>query len=98
MSYQSQDSAVLGVQLKVQEVCVTLADVEVVSISGLTATVKLGQPIKAIRAALHVDDSAGDVLPVAAADRAVSGNQVVLTLSAALAAADAIILKYEIQE
>lgn len=98
MSYQSKDSAVQQVQLKVQEVCVKMSDSQVVSTSGSTATIDLGEPIGEIRSAIFVDDSAGTAAPVAAANRSVSGNQVVLTLSAAMAAADAIDLKYVISE
>lgn len=97
MSYQSKDSAVLRTQLKVQEVCVKLSDVELVSVAGLVVTVKLGEPIKEIKAAIHIDDNVGAVL-IPAANRTVTGSQVALTLANALAAADAIILKYEIQE
>ena len=38
------------------------------------------------------------VAPVAAANRSVSGTSVTLTLSAAMAAADSIILKYVVDE
>jgi hypothetical protein len=97
MSYQSKDQAVLRTQLKVQEVCVKLSDVELVSVAGLVVTVKLGEPIKEIKAAIHIDDNVGAVL-IPAANRVITGSQVALTLANALVAADAIILKYEIQE
>ena len=98
MSYESKNDAVLGVQLKVQEVCVKLGDAQLVSVSGLVATVNLGESISEIRAALHLDDSAGTIAPVAVANRSVSGSSVALTLAAALTAADCIILKYVIAE
>lgn len=98
MSYQSKSDAVLGVQLKVQEVCVKLGDAQLVSVSGLVATIQLGEAIAEVRAALHLDDSAGTVAPVAAANRAISGSTVALTLAAALTAADSIVLKYVIAE
>jgi len=98
MSYQSKDDAVLGVQLKVQEVCVKLGDRQLVSVSGLVATVDLGEEVSEVRAALIIDDSAGTVDIVAAADRVVSGTTVALTLAAALAADDCIVLKYVIAE
>lgn len=98
MSYLSNQAQVQALQLAVQELVLKLADNEIVSVSGSDAVIKLGQPIKEIRAALFLDDSAATIAPVVAANRAVSGSQVTLTLSAPLAAADAIILEYVIQE
>jgi hypothetical protein len=97
-SYQSKDSAVQQVQLKVQHLSLKMSDNQVVSTSGVTATIDLQEPIGEIRSAIFIDDSAGTAAPVAAANRAVSGNQVVLTLSAAMAAADCIELSYVISE
>jgi len=97
MSFQSKDDKVLSVQLKVQEVCVKLSDNQVVSISGSTAIIQLGETIAKIVAAIHVDDSVG-VSIVAVANQAVSGTQVTLTLAAPLAANDAILLKYVVAE
>lgn len=96
MSYLSNQSQVQSLQLKVQELVVKLADNEVVSVSGNDATIDVGQEISEVRAALFLDDSAGTLAPVVAANRVVSGTEVTLTLSAALAAADAIILEYVI--
>lgn len=98
MSFLSKDSAVQEVQLKVQELCVKLSDNQVVSTSGSTATIDVQEDIKEIRSALFIDDSAGTCAPVAASNRSVSGSSVTLTLSAALAAADSIVLKYVVQE
>lgn len=97
-SFQSKDSLVLGVQLKVQELVVTKADAALVSTSGSTATIDVKEPIGEIRCALFIDDSAGTVAPVAAANRSVSGTSVTLTLSAAMADADSIVLKYVVDE
>jgi hypothetical protein len=98
MSYQAKDSGVSSVQLKVQELCLKLSDVSVVSTSGSTATIDIQETISEIRSAIFVDDSAGTAAPVVASNRSVSGTQVVLTLSAAMAAADSIILKYVVSE
>ena len=68
------------------------------STSGSTATIDCGQVISEVRCALFVDDSAATVAPVVAANRSVSGEFVTLTLSAPLAAADAIILEYVIAQ
>jgi hypothetical protein len=97
ISYQSKDSAVLGLQLKVQELCVKLADAQVVSVAGLDVTIDVKEDVKEVRCAIHCDDSVGLSL-IAQAGIAISGSQVALTLSNALAAADSIILKYVVQE
>lgn len=94
----SKDSSVLDVQNKVQQLVVKLSDSQVVSVSGLVATIDVKETLGEVRCALHVDDSAGTVAPVAAANRSVSGSSVALTLGAALASADCIILEYVVQE
>ncbi len=98
MSFQPKSDAVLNVSLKVQSLVLKTSDNEVVSTSGVTATIELGETISEIRSAIFVDDSAGTAAPVTAANRAVSGTQVVLTLSAAMAAADAIKIDYVVAE
>ena len=97
ISYQSKDSAVLGLQLKVQELCVKKADAQVVSVAGLVVTVDVKEAVREVRCAIHCDDSIGLSL-IAQAGIAVSGSQVALTLSNALADADSIILKYVVAE
>ena len=97
MSYLSKDSGVQGVQLKVQELSLKLGD-PCLSVSGVTAVVDVKETIQEVRSALHIDDSAGSALVVAAASRVVSGTQVTLTLAAAPTAADCIIVKYVIAE
>ena len=97
ISYQSKDSAVHGLQLKVQELCVKLADSQVVSVSGLDVTIDVKEAVGEVRSAIHCDDSIGLSL-IAQAGIAVSGSQVTLSLSNALAAADSIILKYVVAE
>lgn len=98
MSYLSTNSAVQDVQLSVQSLVVQLADNQVVSTSGSTATINVGQPIDRVVNAIFVDDSAATAAPVVASNRSVSGSSVTLTLSAALAAADSIVLNYVIVE
>lgn len=98
MSYLLTDAGAQSVQLKVQQLCVTLADNQVVSTSGTTATIDVGQTIDSVRCALFIDDSAGTAAPVVASARTVSGSTVALTLSAALAAADSIILEVVVSE
>jgi len=67
MSYQSNQPQVLDLQLKVQELVVQLGDTGVLSGTGTSITVDVGQAIGKVISALHVDDSAAAVLVVAAA-------------------------------
>ncbi len=98
MSFLSTNSAVQDVQLKVQSLVVKKADNQICSTSAQTATIDVGQTISEVRCALFVDDSAGTSAPVVASNRTVSGSTVTLTLGAALATADAIVLEYVIAE
>lgn len=98
MSFQAKDDAVLGLQLKVQEIVVKSSDVGVFSGSGTAVSINVGEAIAEVRAALHVDEGAGSVLPIIAANRVVSGSSVALTLGTAIQAADCIILKYVVAE
>lgn len=98
ISYQSKDDAVLGLQLKVQEICVKTSDVGVLSVGvGTDVTIDVKESVKEVRAALHCDDSVGVYL-IAQAGIAISGSQITITLSAAIAAEDSIILKYVVAE
>lgn len=98
MSYLSNNSNVQGLQLSVQSLVVKKGDVAVVSTVSNSATIELYQPIKEIRAALFIDDSAGTIAPVALADRTVNDTEVTLDLGVALADDDAIILEYVIAQ
>ncbi len=91
----AKSDAVLQVQNKVQEVTVKKSDNQVVSVSGSTATVEIGEPIAEVRCALHVNDSAS---AVEVASTAVSGTSIVCTLSEAMADEDCIIVKYVVDE
>lgn len=91
----SKSDAVLQVQNKVQEVTVKKSDNQVVSTSGSTATVEIGESVKEVRCALHVNDSAS---AVEVASVAISGTSIVCTLSEAMADEDCIIVKYVVQE
>jgi hypothetical protein len=98
ISYQSKDDAVLGLQLKVQELCVKMSDVAVLSVgSGTDVTIDVKEPVGEVRAALHCDDDVGVYL-IAQAGIAISGSQITLTLSAAIADDDSIIVKYVVAE
>jgi len=98
ISYQSKDDAVLGLQLKVQELCVKKSDVAVLSVgAGTDVTIDVKEPVGEVRAALHCDDSVGVYL-IAQAGIAISGSQITITLSNAIAAEDSVIVKYVIAE
>ena len=97
ISYQSKDSSVLGLQLKVQELTVKKADVAVVSVSGLNVTVDVKEPVKEVRAAIHCDDSIGLSL-IAQAGITVSGSSITCALSNAMADEDALIVRYVVDE
>jgi hypothetical protein len=97
-SFPSKDSAVLGVQLKVQELILTLADVSVLSTSGSTATVNVQENFAEIRSCTFIKDSTATASVINAANRAISGSSVVLTLPSAMAAGDVISLRYVIKE
>ena len=98
ISYQSKDDAVLGLQLKVQELCVKKSDVGILSVgAGTAVTIDVQESVKEVRAALHCDDSVGVYL-IAQAGIAISGSQITLTLSAAIADADSIVIKYVVAE
>lgn len=98
ISYQSKDDAVLGLQLKVQELCVKKSDVGILSVgAGTDVTIDVKESVKEVRAALHCDDSVGVYL-IAQAGIAISGSQITLTLSAAIADADSIVIKYVVAE
>jgi len=98
ISYQSKDEAVLGLQLKVQEICAKKSDVAIVSVSGLTATIDVKEPVKEVRSAIHNKDSGPSSILIAQSAISISGSQVTLTLGVALAAADSIVLRYVIDE
>lgn len=98
ISYQSKDDKVLGVALKVQELCVKVGDPVLSGAGTPVVTIEVGEAVEEVRAAMHVDDSAGSILVIAAADRSVSGSQITLNLASALSSADAIIVKYVVAE
>src|SRR6185369_1199244 len=93
--YLSTGSGTQFVELNVQELIVVITD-PIVTTSASTATIDCGQTIKTVREALFIDNSAGTVAPVVAANRSVSGTTVTLTLSAAFAANDAINLYFTV--
>ena len=96
-SFQSKDSLVLGVQLKVQRLVVAYGDsISAISTNDLIVDVK--EPIKEVRSALFTDNSAGTTAPVLAASRTISGTQVTCALGVPFAANDCLILEYVIDE
>lgn len=98
VSYQAKDEAVLGCQLKVQEICVKLSDAQIVSVSANDVTIDVKESIKEVRLATFMDDSAGTNAPVVALNQVISGTSVKLSVGAAMAADDSITLKYVVSE
>jgi hypothetical protein len=98
ISYQPKDAALQGIQLKVQELALKKSDNQVVSVVGLDVTIDLKEPVAEVRAAIVCDDSVGIYMIAQAGIDLSVANKVTLTLSAALADADCIILKYVIAE
>jgi hypothetical protein len=98
ISYQPKDAALQGIQLKVQELALKKSDKQVVSVVGLDVTIDLKEPVLEVRAAIVCDDSVGIYMIAQAGIDLSVANKVTLTLSAALADEDCIILKYVIAE
>jgi hypothetical protein len=98
ISYQPKDAALQGIQLKVQELALKKSDNQVVSVVGLDVTIDLKEPVLEVRAAIVCDDSVGIYMIAQAGIDLSVANKVTLTLSAALADEDCIILKYVIAE
>lgn len=93
ISYQPKDASVQGLQLKVQELVLKKADA-IVSVSGLDVTIDLKETISEVRAAIVCDDSVGIYMVAQSGIDLSVAKKVTLTLSAALADEDCIILKY----
>jgi len=98
ISYQPKDAALQGIQLKVQELALKKSDKQVVSVVGLDVTIDLKEPVAEVRAAIVCDDSVGIYMIAQSGIDLSTPNKVTLTLSAALADDDCIILKYVIAE
>lgn len=98
MPYQSKDPAILGQQLKVQEVCVRFADVGLYTASGSVVTVDLGEELASVPVVLNCDNSAPSAILIAQSAVAVSGTEVAITLGAPFATNDALIIKYVVAE
>lgn len=98
ISYQSKDSAVLGLQLKVQEVSVR-ADSPIVSSSGGATLVDVKEAVLAaadggILCALHITPGTGVVCPAVSV---VSGTKISCAATS-LAAGDVLVIKYVVAE
>lgn len=97
MAFQSKDSTVLDIQNKVQTLVLAYND-PCVTIDTVTCTVDVGETIGSVRACTFIDNSAATSEVIAAAARTISGTTVALTLSAQMAANDAVILHYVVSE
>jgi hypothetical protein len=99
MAYDSKDSLVLAQQLKVQELVVRFADIGLYTVATNVISIPVGETVGAIVYAQFLDNSAGTMAPVLAANRSiVSNNVITLDLGAAIAANDVVVVKYIIAE
>lgn len=99
MSYDSKDSLVLGQQLKIQELTVRFADVGLYTVATNVISIDVNETVGAIVCAQFLDNSAGTMAPVVAANRSIVSDQIItLDLGAALAANDVVVVKYIIAE
>jgi hypothetical protein len=99
MSYQSNDSAILAQQLKVQELVIRFADIGLYTVATNVISIPVGENVGAIVYAQFLDNSAGTMAPVVAANRSIVSDQVItLDLGAAIAANDVVVVKYIIAE
>lgn len=92
ISYQSKDDRVLGVALKVQELCVVSGDA-VLSVSGGNSVIEVGETVSEVRAVMHVIPGSD----VAALASTKSGSQITVT-GVVLAAGESLVIKYVIAE
>lgn len=97
ISYQSKDSLLLGLQLKVQEVTVKLADAFCVTAASTHVTIDLKEPVAEVRGAVFFDDSV-EIAMVPVANQTISGTTVALELGVAMTADDVIVLRYVVAE
>ena len=97
ISYQSKDSAILDQQLKVQELVIRFADVGLYSQAGAVTTVDLKEVCTIVSVVNH-DNSALVTVLNAAASNVVTGTSVAITLLAAFAASDVLVIKYIVTE
>lgn len=106
--FQAKDSAILGQQLKVQEVTVRASDTQLYVVNAGDVCVMINEEIAAAVLCLHVDDSVPSVAVIANADLIPSdstaltagGDRKALRINgvASLAANDALVIKYIVQE
>ena len=105
ISYQPKDSAVQGLQLKVQELVVNKSDA-IVSVSGNDVIIDLKEPlyqmingskvsVAEIRAALYCSHSTSAVLKV---EGVVGDTTLTITLPNPLADLDVLIVKYAVHK
>ena len=97
MSFPSKDSAILDQQLKVQEVCIRFADVHLYSASASIVTVDLKETCT-VPVVLHIDNSGPTAVAIAASAISIVGTSAVITLGAAFATSDSLIIKFVVTE
>lgn len=105
MSYEAKNSAARNQQLKVQELCVSLADVALSVDSGANHVVIVGEPLASVRCALKIAAD-GTVTGVAVANLSIvdsaaytagGDEKAILLTGVQLAAGDQLMVKYQAQ-
>ena len=99
ISYQPKQAPVLGKVLKTQEVVVQLGDAFITT-SASDVTIEIGEPIQSVLCAVFCDDSAPSAAKVIAKASITTPTttSIKLALGAALAADDAVIVRYAVKE
>ena len=105
--FQPKSSSVFENQLKVQEVCVTNKDSAIAVDDSGDLVLIIGEPIQEVRLAVQKDDSANTLVHFDAAAISIvdssaftagGDSKAIKIASCALAANDALICKYVVQE
>ena len=97
MSYESKDSKIQKQQLRVQEVVIRFADTGLYTASGSVVTVDLGEAASIV-SVLNFDNSGPTPIMIAASGSVVTSTSVAITLGAAFAANDSLVIKYIVTE
>jgi hypothetical protein len=98
MSFLSKSAEIQNQQLRVQEVCIRFADLGLYTASGSDVTIDLGEVPVSKPHVLHLDNSGPTCVMIAASAIAISSNSITVTLGAAFAANDMLIVKYIVSE
>lgn len=104
MSFESKSAPVRGNQLKVQELCLTSEDRQILIDNGSDHIVIIGEPVKSVLLCIQKDDSTNALVHFAASSLSIVDSSaytaggdlkaIKITGLAAVDASDVVILKY----